>query len=89
MSKYGKTTIYNVDIEPIDVEVDIEDVVDSEYDTVIRILENEYGCIITYEDDLPKRSLIEQMKYDYFMENFNNITLEDLEDIVNGWNSDN
>ena len=82
MSKYGKTTIY-------DVEVDIEDVVDSEYDTVIRILENEYGCIITYEDDLPKRSLIEQMKYDYFMENFNNITLEDLEDIVNGWNSDN
>lgn len=77
MSKYGKTTIY-------DVEVDIEDVVDSEYDTVIRILENEYGCIITYEDDLPKRSLIEQMKYDYFMENFNNITLEDLEDIVNG-----
>ena len=86
MSKYGKTTIYNVDVDigPIDVEVDIEDVVDSEYDTVIRILENEYGCIITYEDDLPKRSLIEQMKYDYFMENFNNITLEDLEDIVNG-----
>ena len=82
MSKYGKTTIY-------DVEVDIEDVVDSEYDTVIRILENEYGCIITYEDDLPKRSLIEQMKYDYFMENFNNITLEDLEGIVNERNSNN
>lgn len=81
MGKYGTATI--------DVGVDIEDFVYNEFDTIIRILENEHDCIISYKEDLPKRSLVDQMKYDYFLENFNNITLEDLEGIVNERNSNN
>lgn len=81
MGKYGTATI--------DVDVDIEDFVYDEFNTIIRILEDEHDCIISYKEDLPKRSLVDQMKYDYFLENFNNITLEDLEGIVNGRNSNN
>lgn len=78
MGKYGKYTVdRTVDVD-IEVDIDIEEIVEDMYDTIIDILEDEYQYIIIE----PPSSLIDKLKLEFFLENFNDIKQEDLEKLI-------
>lgn len=78
MGKYGKYTVdKTVDVD-IEVDIDIEEFVEDELDTIIDILEQEYSYKIIEKPS----SLIDELKLDFFLDNFHNIKQENLEKLI-------